>query len=310
MKKIRGVPKGGVTVWLQRGIYEISKTFELNDTDSGTVESPVVYRSVPGEQVRLVGGRQIPSSAFKPATNPDVLKRLDPSAHGSVLQADLKTLGITDYGKLTRRGGIERSTLPAAMELFFNDRPTPLARWPNQGWTRIAAVPDGPAGERFRYDGDRPKRWSKAQDIWVHGYMNRNWCDTYEQVAVLDSQSREIATREPHDYRGYKTGQRFRFLNVLEELDEPGEWYVDRAAGVLYFWPPEPIAQGRVCISLLETPLAALRRTEYVTLEGLVLECTRGCAVEIVGGGHNRVAGCTRRNIGTVGVTIGVVEPD
>ena len=73
MKKIRGVPKGGVTVWLQRGIYEISKTFELNDTDSGTVESPVVYRSVPGEQVRLVGGRQIPSSAFKPATNPDVL---------------------------------------------------------------------------------------------------------------------------------------------------------------------------------------------------------------------------------------------
>jgi len=309
-RKAGGLPKGGVTVWLQRGVYEISKTFELNHTDSGTAESPVVYRSVPGEEVRLAGGRQIPSSAFKPVTDLDVLKRLDPSAHGNVLQADLKALGITDYGKLTRRGGIEKSTLPAAMELFFNDRPMSLARWPNRGWTRIAAVPDGPAGERFRYDGDRPNRWGKAQDIWVHGYMNRNWCDTYEQVAVLDSQSREIVTCEPHDYRGYKAGQRFRFLNVLEELDEPGEWYIDRLAGLLYFWPPEPIAQGRVCVSLLETPLVALRQTEYIRLRGFVLECTRGCGVEIVGGSHNRVAGCTVRNIGTVGVTIGVVEPD
>ena len=194
-------------------------------------------------------------------------------------------MGITDYGKLTRRGGIERDTLPAALEFFFNDRPMPLARWPNEGWTKIASVPDAePKGERFRYEGDRPKRWSIAEDIWVHGYMNRNWCDTYEQVAVLDWQHREIVTREPHDYRGYKAGQRFRFLNVLEELDEPGEWYVDRATGTLYFWPPEPIAQARVCVSLLETPLVALRGCEHVTLRGLILECTRGCGVEIVGG--------------------------
>jgi len=33
--------------------------------------------------------------------------------------------------------------------------------------------------------------------------------------------------------------QRFYFLNVLEELDQPGEWFLDTASGVLYFWPPE-----------------------------------------------------------------------
>jgi len=305
-----GLPQGGTTVWLRGGVYRMDQTLELDGQDSGTADAPVAYRSAPGEEVRLMGGKLIPSIAFKPTTDPNVLRRLDLSAHGHVLQVDLKALGITDYGKLTRRGGIERSTLPAALELFFNDRPMPLARWPNQGWTRIAAVPDGPKGERFRYEGDRPGRWSPAPDIWVHGYMNRNWCDTYEQVAVLDSQSCEVVTREPHDYRGYKAGQRFRFLNVLEELDEPGEWYVDKASGILYFWPPEPIVQGRVCVSLLEPPLVALHRTQYVTLEGLVLECTRGCGVEIIGGSHNRVARCTLRNIGTVGVTIGVVEPD
>ncbi len=305
-----GLAQEGGTVWLRGGVYGMDKTLELEAQDSGTATTPVVYRSAPGEEVRLAGGTQIPAGAFKPVSDADVLQRLDPSAHGHVLQVDLRAVGITDYGRLTRRGGIERNTLPAALELFFNDQPMPLARWPNQGWTRIAAVLEGPKGERFRYDGDRPKRWRPAQDLWVHGYMNRNWCDTYEQIAVLDSQSREVVTREPHAYRGYKAGQRFRFLNVLEELDEPGEWYVDTAAGTLYFWPPKPIAQGRVCVSLLETPLVALHRTEHVTLQGLVLECTRGCGVEIIGGSHNRVAGCTLRNIGTVGVTIGVVEPD
>jgi len=306
-----GLPEGGITVWLRGGIYRMDKTFELDSQDSGTTTAPVVYRSAPGEEVRLVGGRQVPWIAFKLVTDVDVLKRLDPSAHGNLMQADLKAVGITDYGRLTRRGGIERNTLPAALELFFNERPMPLARWPNKGWTKIASVPAaGPKGERFSYEGDRPKRWTKADDIWVHGYMNRNWCDTYEQVAALDRQSREIVTREPHDYRGYKAGQRFLFLNVLEELDEPGEWYLERATGTLYFWPPEPIVQGRICVSLLETPLVALRECAHITLRGLLLECTRGSGVEIVGGHHNLVAGCTLRNIGTAGIAIGGVVPD
>jgi hypothetical protein len=305
------LPNGGATIWLRGGVYKMDKTFELSSQDSGTAGAPVVYRPAPGEEVRLVGGKQIPSTAFQPVTDAETLDRLDPAARGKVVHADLKAVGITDYGRLTRRGGIERSTLPAALELFFNDRPMPLAGWPNKGWLKIAAVPiAGPKGERFSYEGDRPKRWSKTEDVWIHGYMNRNWCDTYEQVAALDGQGREIITREPHDYRGYKAGQRFHFLNVLEELDEPGEWYLDRAAGTLYFWPPETIAQARVCVSLLEMPLVTLRGCEHVTLRGLILECTRGSGVEIVGGHHNLVAGCTLRNIGTVGVAIGGVVPD
>jgi len=308
--KKAGPLKTGATVWLSGGVYWMEKTFALDTQDSGTAGAQVVYRSAPGQKAHLVGGKQLPSGAFKPVTNVGALKRLNASAHGKVMQVDLKALGITDYGGLTRRGGIERNILPAALELVFNDRLMPLAHWPNEGYVTIAAVPEGPKGERFVYEGDRPKRWSKADDIWMHGYFNRNWCDTYEKVAAIDTAKREITTREPHDYRGYKAGQRIRFLNLLEELDEPGEWYLDRNTGTLYFWPPEPIERGRVLVSLLETPLVALRGTEHVTLRGLILECTRGSGVEIVGGHHNLVAGCTLRNVGTVGVAIGGVVED
>lgn len=308
--KKAGPLKGRVTVWLRGGLYQLEKTFELSAPDAGTADAPIVYRSAPGEEVRLTGGTEIPASAFRPVTNAAVLQRLDPSARSHVWEADLKALGITHYGQLTRRGGIERETLPAALELFFNDRPMPLARWPNQGWTRIAAVPEGPAGQRFRYEGDRPGRWTRASDVWVHGYMNRNWCDTYERIEAIDLERREILTSPPHDYRGYKAGQRIRFLNLLEELDEPGEWFLDRANGLLYFWPPEPVAQSRVWVSRLESPLVLLRDCAHVTLQGLILECSRGSGVEIVGGSHNRLAGCTLRNLGTTGVVLGGTVPD
>ena len=32
------------------------------------------------------------------------------------------------------------------------------------------------------------------------------------------------------------------YINVLEELDQPGEWFMDRHRGMLYFWPPEPLS--------------------------------------------------------------------
>jgi hypothetical protein len=103
-------PKDGVTAWLRGGAYKLDKSFELNSKDSGRAGAPVVYRSVPGEEVRLVGGMQIPVGLFDPVTDLNATRRLEPSARSNVWQADLKALGITDYGKLTRRGGIERST--------------------------------------------------------------------------------------------------------------------------------------------------------------------------------------------------------
>ena len=50
----------------------------------------------------------------------------------------------------------------------------------------------------------------------------------------------------PYGIYSFRKGQRFYFLNLLEELDQPGEWFLDRKTGVLYFWPrPPSLAQVR-----------------------------------------------------------------
>jgi len=301
MKQAGALPRGGVTVKLRGGVYEREKPFELSLEDSGTQGSPVVYTAYAGEQVRLVGGKVV--TGWQPVTDPAVLGRLEEAARGKVLQADLRALGIADFGAVSGGG----------LELFFQDRPMTLARWPNEGFTHIVDVVGGQpydirgtVGDRigkFTYEGDRPKRWVGEKDVWVHGYWFWDWADERHKVESIDTARRIIAVVPPYHGYGYRKGQWFYAFNLLAELDSPGEWYLDRETGLLYFWPPAPIDQGPAVVSVAPT-LVTLRDASHVTLRGLILEAARGTAVTITGGAQDQVVGCTLRNVGGDAVTI------
>lgn len=303
-----------ITIWLRGGDYLRTNALELTAADSGTVNAPIVWRAFQHERVRLLGGRAL--EGFQPVTDAAVLARLDASARGHVLQLDLLALGITSFGEVKSRG-FGRPTTPSHSELFFAGRPMTLARWPNEGaWEKIAGFPAGsgknddhggnigelPGG--FLYSGDRPRRWRDAGDVWVHGYWAWDWANSYERVATLDLERRLIQTAPPHGLYGFRAGQRFHYLNVLEELDQPGEWFLKRKTGLIYFWPPGPLAGNQTVLSLLEQPLIRLTNASNITVRGLVLEATRGSGVEIHGGAGNRIVGCLLRNLGDSGVLI------
>jgi hypothetical protein len=289
-------------VTLRAGSYALARTLGLGTQDGGTAAAPVTYRAYGREEVRVRGGREV--AGWTAVTDAAVLERLDPAARGQVLQADLKAQGITDFGKLTSRG-FARPVTPAGLELFFGDRPMTLARWPNgEEWATLKGAPKGQEGGVFTYEGDRPARWLKAEDAWVHGYWTFDWADTYEKIASIDPEKREIATVAPHGAYGYSPGRRFYALNLLEELDSPGEWYLDRGAGILYFWPPSPVEQGHTVVSLLETPLVSLKGAAHVAFQGLTFEFTRGSGLEMSDCTDCLVAGCTIRSTGTNGISI------
>lgn len=300
LRQSRGWPKSGVTVWLRGGVHVRSEPFVLTDADSGVQGAPVIYRAARGEQVRVSGGREV--RGWSEVRDRATIERIDPVARPHVRVADLRAQGIVDFGALQRRGfGLGGA---AALEVFYDDEPMTLAQWPNGAWSSITGVPDGQHGGRFTYAGDRPRRWRYVSDVWVHGYWTYDWADTYEKVASLDAGRRIVATQPPHGAYGYTAGKRFRFLNVLEELDTPGEWWLDRASGLLYFWPPSPIEIGRAVVSMVAGPLVDLRGASWVQFRGLTFECGRGDAIRVVGGEGVEVAGCTVRNMGASGITV------
>jgi len=237
LKQAGLLPEGGVTVWLRGGSYPLADTFELTAEDSGTPEALIIYRAYPDEEVRLIGGVEIPGAAFQPVSDTAVLNRLDPAARGEVLQVDLKAQGVTDFGEVIAEG--------KQLELFFQDRPMTLARWPNEDFVNIVDVVGGAPYDirgtkgdkigKFVYEGDRPQRWAQETEVWLHGYWFWDWADQRQKVESIDTENHIISLVPPYHTYGYRKGQWYYVFNVLAELDMPGERYLDRETGILYF---------------------------------------------------------------------------
>jgi hypothetical protein len=274
---------------LAAGDYPVEGTIELGAEDRGIV--------IEGDgKARLLGGKRI--DGWRKLTDPKVKERLAPDAREKVVWVDLATVGLNP-GELRRRGFYDNKPA-SALEVFFAGKPMQIARWPNVGeWARVEAA-KGP--KAFSYSGDRPRQWQAPNDPWIFGYLRFDWCDIYDRAA-LDPESRTVELSREPEY-GIEAKRRFYFFNVLEELDTPGEYFVDRAANRLYFWPPSDPAKADVVTSLIEGPMFRLKGASDVRLRGLRLEAGRGGAIWMEGGSGNRVESCLIRNFGTYGVSI------
>jgi len=339
LKQAGPLPQGGLTVELAPGRYTMCRPLALTAEDSGTAESPVTYRARPGAHVVLDGGRML--TAWTRVTDARVLERLEPAARGRVFQTDLKAQGITGYGDLdldaawelqrmlsaadnqaedeignamaSREAVSKGRTVSPRLELFFDGAPMTISRWPNEGFTKIGQVLGktainvrGVTGCKeglFTYSDDRPARWTDEKDAYVRGYWFRDWAMQGHRIASIDTTNRIIAVTPPYHHYGYRAGQWFQGFNLLCELDAPGEWMIDREAGILYFWPPRPL-DGRNAEVSFSAGLFTLADMTDVTLCGFTMENVRGTAVSIVNSSRCHVSGCTIRNTANHAVTV------
>lgn len=304
-----------VVVELAAGTYQMPEPLELSAEDSGRQSAPVVYRGAAGGEARLVGGRVV--SGFTKVTEQAALDRLDPSARGHVVCTNLREQGVTDLGGISAPDWAHGQP---GLELFFKGTRMTLARWPNEDFAFVTSVDvegntelrnrvtlsgrmRGVNEGRFIYSGDRPSRWVDEPDVWLHGHWFWDWADQRQRIAHIDTERRVITMDGPNHRFGYRDGQWYYAVNALVELDTPGEWYLDRADGTLYFWPPEPIEEGDVSVSIAPA-LVRMKETSNVVLQNLTMESVRGTAVEVSGGSGIVVAGCTIRNTSCGGIDI------
>ncbi|MHB8972148.1 MAG: right-handed parallel beta-helix repeat-containing protein [Pirellulaceae bacterium] len=303
-----------LTVFARGGTYRISTSLVLAAQDSGTADTPVTWQAAAGEEVRFCGGPVLSTDTFSPVTDAQVLSRLEPAARGKVLQTDLHEIGTQALGSFPARF----RGAPAVPELFFNDQRMTLARWPNEGWATVTKIVDSgtssdpptsepPRPGTFEYSGDRPARWSLAPGAWLLGYWCYDWYEEAIQVQSVDRDKRQITLAHPAVYgvkQGNPSPRRYRALNVLEELDQPGEYYIDRAAEQLYLWPPSTMAGARIVLSTLNAPLVSLEDASHVTLRGFIVEAGLGDGLAMTGGRGNRVEACQIRNTRQVGIRV------
>lgn len=313
LKKAGPLPLGGVTVWLRGGVYPVSETFCLAQEDSGTAEAPIVYAAFQGEAVKLSAGTRL--RGFHPVRNPAILERLPGEVRGKVMEIDLRAQGIKNLGSFEAGGyasGRGFRTHPNPW-LFFDGQTMPLSRWPNQGFLEVGELLSketafehrGTPGTRegvFTYTGERPARWRDESDLWLYGFWFHDWADSYEKVAAVDPAKRSLTLAAPYHRYGYRQGQRYCVVNALAEIDAPGEWYLDRAAGRLFFYPPADPDQAAVELAGGPSPLVRMEQASHIRFRGITWELGQGDGVIVRGGASCLLAGCTVRKLAGDGI--------
>ena len=307
-------PDGQYAVVLRDGTYRLTASFELKNEDGGTEANPIVYRAENPGRAKLYGGVVLPVKSFAPCRDAAILRRLKPEARGKVQVCDLAPFVSGEF--LTYPKSFRGK--PPAPFLYAGGEPQTLARWPNgDGWASftnalVTGLPDltaeDPAARAtkpgvFVFDDDHAKTWDIGAGVWLKGYWTHDWSDETIQIADYDAERKAITLAAPHSY-GIGAGtwgskeRRFYALNVLEELDEPGEWYLDRAAKRLYFYPGKDALLGEIVLATLDQSLVSMNNVKNITFRGLCFGYTHGAAV--TGRKIERVTieGCQLYNIG------------
>ncbi len=310
------LPSEGITVWVSEGEYYQSEPFVLNENDSGIPGTPIVWRAAENGKVRIAGGISIDANKFYALTDKSVKSRLTEEAVAHIKCVNLKKLGITNYGK-HQQIGHALPAWPAPLELFFNNKPMTLARYPNEGYIPIGKVIVGGSiprkgdysnrGATFKYTDDRHAVWAGNDDVWFQGTFSNGYADDKIHVEKIDPETKQVKLSAPHLY-GVESGKvfhRYVALNIFDELDMPGEWFLDKKTGVLYFWPPSELREGKITVSILEDPVVCLEGASHIVFRDFIVEYGRGIGIYMERGENNLVAGCTVRNFGTTGICMG-----
>ncbi len=236
-----GSMTGDITVYLRGGTYVQATPLEFDNADSGHGGFYVKYVGYPGEHPLITGGKL-----------------------------------ITGFGVFDANNGIYAANAgtTAFRQLYVNGVKAIRARSPNLGtngeanFSRLSGWDK--AAHNVQLSASEVANWANLSRVEMH--LMTAWADNTLRLATITTsgntayvtfQSAEDAILfvRPNprlDQFGWGAGRAFYFENALEFLDQPGEWYLDETANVIYYKPRngEDMTTAVVVAPMLETVMS------------------------------------------------------
>lgn len=267
VRELKQTAPGAITIELAAGTYHLAAPLRLTAEDSGRPDAPITWTAAPGAEVRLTG-----SVILQPAWR-------------------------------TWRGGMLATTVPPGLgfdQLFANGVRQVRARFPNldpanplRGGPSYVAVTDG-SNKRpdtwVSYDPATfsPRVWSNPTTGILHGFQSHNWGNMQYRLAGVDREKNRLLLgaggwqlqRAQGLGRAREAGSPIFVENILEELDAPGEWFLDPKTHTLYWLPPagvDPAAarlEAVILKNLIEVRGTAAEPVRHLALRGLTFTQT------------------------------------
>ncbi len=280
-----------ITISIRGGNYFLNEGIKINSILSGTEEAPFVIQGYNGEEVNLRGSKQINPKDFKPCKNEEVLKRIPEKARQYIGEYDLSQI---------ISGGMDTFEYPFAFgsnasyySLLVNESDQTLARWPNDGFSHVQQVVNK---WNFFVEPENAQRWVNAESAVIAGYFGVQYLKEYEAVNQIAADGNILM--RTNAYYGIKVGDRYYIFNLLEELDSPGEYYIDRATQKLYFYPPYTITNAFMEMPILKEAMLTAKNIKNFTIKNVNFKASRGNGIDVSGAQNFTLDGCKLENIG------------
>lgn len=284
-----------VRMGLTAGTYRLATPLSLRWGKGATSDVRLVIAGA-GAKTVLSGAATV--ARWSAVATGEALERMAPAARSQVRVADISGLALS-LGSSAPPRGFGLPIRPTLTEVFYRSAPQPLVAWPNTGYGRVVRAAELPPADRktFAVAGRSVSEWQNEPDLQVFGYWFWDWAAQTYRVVSRDAASNVMALEGTGSPYGIKDGQRLRVENALNELDMPGEWYLDRTAAKLYFWPPTALRDDEVELSVAAS-LLNVESSHNVTVRDMAFEKTRGDAVVVKQSSDVVLDGVTIRDTG------------
>lgn len=204
-------------VIIQSGQYFLNKPIVLTDKDAG-----LAIEAAATANVTLYGGRKVTDwkkdgEKFYSAALPDVKQ------------------GKWDFRALVVNGRFcRRARLPE--KGFFTHERTFNVPWMTTtggGWKR---KPTKEELTRLKYNPEDLGSWLDINNMELTIY--HMWDESLVGVSAMDTKSHILTFTNPSGHPPGAFGvKKYVVWNVREGMTRPGQWYLDRTAGKLVYWP-------------------------------------------------------------------------
>ncbi len=164
-------------------------------------------------------------------------------------------------------------------QLHVNGNRRPRARLPRQGLYQVAGPADPPR-RAFKFQpGQIDPKWRNRDDVEI--VILQFWSEARQRIESIDT-ANNIVRFTGDAFRPTTWCRGWYAENVSEGLTEPGQWYLDRAAGVLHYRPLpgedvqklEFVAPVSLRWIRLDGDYKAARYVEHLVFRGLSFQYT------------------------------------
>ncbi len=325
------------------GIYNVGSTISINENTTSFGEEGLVIKAEDEAKPAFVGGITYNVKDAEKVNDPEILSRLhNNDAKNNLYELNLTTqIAVADIpavsypgshtiNKMLSQEGVETAPEVTCEALFDNNLMT-VARYPNSGYENMGEIVDaGVAGVymlpeyvgtdeyvalsqenllkgfEFKTDYTNLSNWATADQALIFGYFKHDWATQTVPLKNIDAKNGTIRSKYP-SYYGVAVGKRYYVYNLLEEIDLPGEYFIERKgenAGKMYFYMPEnETDNSTISITCNNGSLISVNGVENVTIEGITVTGSKSSGVYL-DGNNNTIKDCEISNTASYGINV------